>query len=106
KARGAALAAIPQIAEPRDAVSPLTKGLADKDGAVRLVAAARLRQFGSSAAPAAKELAAALADQNTAVAEAAAEALCRVGPAAMEPLAGQLSSKTISARKLPLVCLA
>ena len=43
KVRSAALAAIVQIAEPPAAVAPLTKGLADKDAAVRLVAAARLR---------------------------------------------------------------
>src|SRR5262245_17678511 len=106
KVRSAALAAIGQIAEPQAAVAPLMKGLADKDAAVRLVGAARLRQLGSAAAPAARELASTLADSNNDVAEAAAEALIRIGSAAVEPVAGQLSSKTASARKLALVCLA
>lgn len=106
KVRSAALAAIVQIAEPQAAVAPLTKGLSDKESAVRLVAAARLRQLGSPAAPAAKELADALADQNNDVAEAAAEALIRIGAAAVEPVTGQLSAKSVAARKLALVCLA
>ncbi len=106
KVRSAALVAIVQIAEPQAAVPPLTKGLADKDAAVRLVAAARLRQLGSAAAPAAKELAAVLGDQNNDTAEAAAEALIRIGAPAVEPVSGQLSSKNVSARKLALVCLA
>jgi len=106
KVRSAALAAIAQIAEPQAAVGPLTKGLADKEAAVRLVAAARLRQLGSTAAPAAKELAAVLADSSNDVAEAAAEALIRIGSVAVEPVAGQLSSKSATARKLALVCLA
>src|SRR5262245_51877878 len=106
KVRSAALAAIVQIAEPQAGLAPLTKGLADKDAAVRLVAAARLRQLGSTAAPAANELAATLADSNNDVAEAAAEALIRIGSAAVEPVAGQLSSKSASGRKLAVVCLA
>ena len=65
-----------------------------------------MRQLGSTAAPAAKELAATLADPNNDVAEAAAEALIRIGTAAVEPVAGQLSSKTAAARRLALVCLA
>src|SRR5207302_250436 len=83
-------------ADRQAALAPLTKGLADKDAAVRLVAAARLRQLGSTAAPAVKELAAALADQSADVAEAAAEALIRIGSAAVEPVSGQLSSKSAS----------
>lgn len=106
KVRATALTAVAQIAEPQAALTPLTNGLRDKDAAVRKVAAARLRQIGSAAAPAAKELAATLADQNNDVAEAAAEALIRIGSLAVEPVAGQLSSKTASARKLALVCLA
>ncbi|MBW8883678.1 MAG: hypothetical protein JF612_02645, partial [Planctomycetia bacterium] len=106
KVRSAALAAIVQVAEPQDAVTPLTKGLADKDAAVRLVAAARLRQLGSTAAPAAKQLATLLADEKSDVAEAAAEALIRIGAAAVDSAAGQLSSKSASARKLALICLA
>jgi HEAT repeat protein len=106
KVRSAALVAIGQIAEPQAVVPPLTKGLADKDAAVRLVAAARLRQLGSTAASSAKELASTLADPNNDVAEAAAEALIRIGSAAVEPVVGQLSSKNASARKLALICLA
>jgi HEAT repeat protein len=106
KVRATALTAVAQIAAPQAALMPLMKGLQDKDAAVRKVAAARLRQLGSTAAPAAKELASTLADPNNDVAEAAAEALIRIGSTAVEPVAGQLSSKTASARKLALVCLA
>jgi HEAT repeat protein len=106
KVRAAALVAIAQLDKPEFGVPILGKGLADTDASVRLVAAARLRQLGSAAAPVAKELAGVLADSSGDVAEAAAEALIRVGPAAVEPLAGQLSSKTASARKLSLACLA
>jgi HEAT repeat protein len=106
KVRSGALAAIAQIANPQDAVAPLSKSLADKDAAVRLVAAARLRQLGSAASPAARDLAATMADQNNDVAEAAAEALIRIGAPAVEPVTGQLSSKNAAARKLAMVCLA
>ena len=73
---------------------------------MRLVAAARVRQLGPAAAPAANDLAATLADSNTGVAEAAADALIRIGPPAVEPLAGQLAASNIEARKLALACLA
>ncbi|HMC12307.1 MAG TPA: HEAT repeat domain-containing protein, partial [Pirellulaceae bacterium] len=106
KVRAGALAAIAQVSTPQESVGYLAKGLADKDAAVRVVAAARLRQLGATAAPAVKELAEALADSNPDVAQAAAESLTRIGPSAVEPLAGQLSSKSIPARKLSLACLA
>lgn len=106
KVRSTALVAITQIADPTQAAPTLAASLADKDSSVRLVAAARLRQLGPAAAPAAKELAATLADSSTDVAEAAAEALIRIGPPAVEPLAGQLASSSIPARKLALACLA
>jgi hypothetical protein len=106
KARAACLAAAAQIAASDQSVIFLAKGLADNDAAVRLVAAARLRQSGPAAAPAAKELANALGDSDGNVAEAAAEALIRIGAAAVHPLAGQLSSSSTSGRKLALACLA
>src|SRR5205814_10031758 len=81
------------------------KGRADKASAVRLVAAARLRQLGPAAAPAASELAATLADSKTEVAEAAGEALIQIGAPAVNPLTEQLSSSSASARKLALICL-
>jgi HEAT repeat protein len=83
----------------------LKKVLGDKEDSVRLVAAARLRQLGVNAAPAATELAASLGDSNKDVAEAAAEALIRVGPRAVEPLAIQLAAKSVAAKKLALACL-
>jgi HEAT repeat protein len=106
KVRSAATTAAAQIAEPRAAADLFKKVLADKDGSVRLVAAARLRQLGPAAAPAAAELADLLSDTNKDVAEAAAEALIRVGQPACEPLAAQLSSSSVSARRLALACLA
>jgi HEAT repeats len=104
--RSACLFAIWQIAKADESVVPLTKGLSDREASVRLVAAARLRQLGSASAPAAKELTVALGDSKSEVAEAAAEALIRIGRPAVEPLAGQLSSGNVSARKLALACLA
>jgi hypothetical protein len=104
--RSASLVAIAQIADAPQAATIAAKSLRDREPPVRLVAAARLRQLGPAAAPAAKELAAALADSNSGVAEAAAEALIRIGPPAVEPLTGQLSASSINARKLALACLA
>jgi HEAT repeat protein len=106
KVRAAASTAAAQIAEPQDVVAVLKKVLTDKDASVRIVAAARLRQLGRDAAPAAKELAAALADSDKNVAEAAAESLIRVGAPAVELLTEQLSGSSVSARKLALACLA
>jgi len=105
KVRAAAVAAIANVAEPREAPDCLKKALADKDSAVRLVAAARLRQLGPSAAPAAGELAKALADSKSEVAEAAGEALIQIGAPAVNPLIEQLSSSNAAARKLALICL-
>jgi len=104
--RSASLMAISQVAAPEQAVTPLVKALADKETAPRIVAAARLRQLGAAAAPAAKELAAALSDSEARVAEAAAEALIGIGGPAVEALAGQLSSDSANVRKLALACLA
>jgi HEAT repeat protein len=106
KVRGPALVAIAQIAAPEQAVSSLSKGLKDNDAAVRLVAAVRLRQLGVQAAPAVHELAAVLADSNNDVAESAAETLILIGTPAVQPVAEQLSSRNVSARKLALACLA
>lgn len=106
KVRSACLAAAAQIASPQESVRFLKKCLADGDAAVRLVAAARLRQVGAAAAPAVEELTKTLADSDASVSEAAAEALIRVGPPAVEPLAAQLAGSSTSARKLALACLA
>jgi HEAT repeat protein len=106
KVRVAALAAVVQIAEPRDSLAPLTAGLRDAEPAVRQLAAARLRQLGAAAAPAAADLAGALADAEPAVRESAAEALIRIGPPAVQPLADQLASPHVEARKYALACLA
>lgn len=106
KVRAACYAALAQVAAPADAVAPLVKGLADRDPAVRVVASAQLRKLSSAAAPAAKELAAALADAEQRVRENATEALILIGPLAVEPLAGALAGKQVEAKKYALVALA
>jgi HEAT repeat protein len=71
-----------------------------------VVAAARLKQIGPAASPAAAALAAALGDPSADVGEAAAETLIRIGEPAVPPLIGQLSSGNVAARKLALAALA
>lgn len=104
--RKAALAAIVQVAAPPDAVAALATGLSDADAGVRLVAAARLRQLGVIASPAASQLAAALGDSDARVANAAAEALVKIGATSVEPVVAQLTSRKLDARQLALACLA
>lgn len=105
KVRGAYLVAISQIASPEQALPAFRQGLADPDATVRLVAAARLRQLGIDAAPAAEDLAQALEDADPSVREAAAEALVKVGAAAVEPLSQHVDSKNASTRQLAIACL-
>ena len=105
KVRAAYLVAISQIASPTEALPPFRQGLGDQDAAVRLVAAARLRQLGKDAAPAAEDLAQALEDADPRVRESAAEALTQVGPAAVEPLIKHVDSKTAHTRQLAIACL-
>lgn len=105
KVRGAYLVAISQIAAPAEALPAFRQGLADQDAAVRLVAAARLRQLAKEAAPAAEELAQALEDADPRVRDAAAEALAQVGPSAVKPLIKHVDSKNASTRKLAIACL-
>jgi len=104
--RGACLVALAQIAEPAAAAPLVAKGLADMEAAVRLVAAARLRLIGAAAAPASKELAAALADDDSRVRAAAAETLVKIGKPAVADVIAQLKSENLDARKLALYCLA
>ena len=104
KVRSACLVAIAQVAPPEIAAAALARGLSDGEASVRQVAAVRLRQLGSAAAPAAKDLAAALADEN--LRESAAETLIQIGAAAVSPLAEQLASKNVDVRKYALACLA
>jgi HEAT repeat protein len=106
RVRSACLVAIVQVASAEQALPPLAQGLADADPAVRLVAAARLRQLGPAAAGSVRELAAALADSDARVREAAAEALIRIGKPAVEATAAALASADLNARKLALACLA
>jgi HEAT repeat protein len=106
KVRAACLAALVQVAEPGACIAPLANGLGDSYAAVRLVAAARLHLLGSVAAPAAKQLAAALADDDQRVREKAAEALIRIGAPAVEVVMPQLAASNIEAKKLALACLA
>ncbi|MBC7854776.1 MAG: HEAT repeat domain-containing protein [Pirellulaceae bacterium] len=105
RVRGAFLVAISQIASPEQALPAFRQGLADPDVSVRLVAAARLRQLGIDAAPAAEDLAQALEDADASVREAAAEALVKVGPAAVEPLSQHVDSKNAPTRQLAIACL-
>jgi HEAT repeat protein len=104
--RSAALVAVSQTAAAHEAAGAFAKALGDKEASVRLVAAARLRQLGSTAAPAAQALAAALADADARVREAAAEALILIGEPAVGPLTTQLASSNVEARKFALACLA
>jgi HEAT repeat protein len=106
RVRSASYLALVQIVPPERSLEPLVHGLADKDASVRLVAAARLRSQGEGAAPAAKELAAALEDSDGRVANAAAEALVNVGKVAVGPVAEKLASQKVEARRLALACLA
>lgn len=106
RVRAAAIAAVAVVAEPKEAAGALAISLNDKDAGVRLAAVARLRQLGVAASPAVQPLAAALADPNKDVAEAAAEALIRVGPEAVSVLAEQLASTNLTSRKFALACLA
>ena len=105
KVRGAYLMAISQIASPGDALPSFRQGLSDPDAAVRLVAAARLRQLGKDAAPAAEELAQGLQDADPRVREAVAEALAMLGSAAVEPVCKHLDSKAAHTRQLAIACL-
>ena len=105
KVRGAYLVAISQIAPPAEALPAFRQGLRDQDAGVRVVAAARLRQLGKDAAPAAEDLAQALEDADSRVRESAAEALSQLGPAAVEPLIKHVDSKTAHTRQLAIACL-
>jgi HEAT repeat protein len=104
--RSACLAAIAAVLPAEQAAPLVAKGLSDKEATVRLVAAVRLRQLRPSAAPAVKELAAALADSDSRVRAATAEALILVGKPAVETLADRLTAESVDARKLALACLA
>jgi HEAT repeats len=104
KVRTACLVAISQIAPPQQSAVPLARGLTDQDASVRQVAVARLRLQGAAAAPAAKELAAALADDG--LRESVAEVLILIGAPAVQPIVGQLTSKNVEVRKYALACLA
>lgn len=106
KVRAACLAALVQVSEPGASLAPLANALGDADPAVRLVAAARLESFGTHAAPAAKQLTAALADSDQSVREKAAEALIRIGAPAVETLTAQLAAPHPDAKKLALAALA
>ena len=103
--RSACLIALAQVAEPKQAAPLVAKGLADKEPAVRRVAAVRLRQIGAGSAPAGQELAAALADSDPDVRAAAAETLVKVGEPAVSHIVAQLATDSLDARKLALYCL-
>lgn len=106
KVRAACLAALVQVSEPGASLAPLANALGDADPAVRLVAAAKLESFGPASAPAAKQLAAALADSDQSVGEKAAGALIRIGAPAVEALVPQLTASDVEAKKLALAALA
>lgn len=106
RVRSAALFAVAQVAAGEAALPVLIQGLDDQDAAVRLVAAARLRQMDEAAAPAAEVLAEHLADPDPRVSQASAEALLRIGPPAVAPLARQLHVSAPGAKRLALTVLA
>ncbi len=103
--RMACLIALSRVAEPKEAAPLVAKGLADKEPAVRRVAAVRLRQIGAGSEPVSQELAAALADSDPDVRAAAAETLVKVGEPAVSHIVGQLATDSLDARKLALYCL-
>jgi HEAT repeat protein len=106
RVRGAALVAVSQVAAAEASLPVLVEALADRESSVRLVAAARLRQMDEAAAPAADRLAERLADDDPRVAQAAAEALLRIGPPAVSALSRQLSAPQPVVRRLALTVLA
>ncbi len=105
KVRAAALVALAQVAPAAEVVPAAQKSLSDDDASVRLVAAARLRQLGKEAAPAADSLSEALNDTDERVRTAAAEALVRLGPAAVPALVKQLEAPSAATRQLAVACL-
>ena len=105
KVRAAALVALAQVAPATEVVLAAQKSLSDDDASVRLVAAARLRQLGKEAAPAADSLSEALNDTDERVRTAAAEALVRLGPAAVPALVKQLEAPSAATRQLAVACL-
>jgi HEAT repeat protein len=106
KVRSAALGAAVTVATTAPVMQALRQGLSDKEVAVRLAAASRLRQLGVTATSLAPELAKTLGDADQGVAENAAEALIAIGTPAVEPLAGQLQAGSPAAKKLALAALA
>jgi|GEM_PF-1844151 len=105
KVRGAALVALSNVAPAEEVVTTARKALADSDPAVRLVAAARLRQLGKQSAPAAEALADALADDDERVRTAAADTLVRLGTEAVPSLIKQVDAESTAARQLAIACL-
>jgi HEAT repeat protein len=105
RVRSAAVFSLTQIAKPDDYLPTLKKGLADKQPAVRIVAAGRLKALGMQAQPAADALGKALSDPDERVRTTAAEALVKIGVLAIPVLGEQLGSPDVNARKLSLACL-
>ena len=108
RVRSAALFALTQVVQPgsNEALATLRQALADKQPAVRLVAAGRLRVLGTKAEAATPELIVALGDSDERVRTAAAEALAKIGPSALPQLQTALGSQDANVRKLSLACLA
>lgn len=104
--RSASLMAASKIGAPEQLVPVLREVLkSDREARVRVVAAARLRELGLAAAPAAPELAAALADEST-VRDAAVRALPVLGAGAVAAVVTQLDAKEATTRRWALVVLA
>ncbi|QDU28495.1 HEAT repeat protein [Anatilimnocola aggregata] len=105
RVRSAAIFALTQVATPEQSLPTLRQALTDKQAAVRLVAAGRLRSLSTNAEPAAADLGNALADEDERVRTAASEALVRIGPTAQPALTKALESNNVNAKKLALACL-
>jgi HEAT repeat protein len=106
RVRSAATFAYTQVSLPPESAVPLLQQvLKDKQPAVRLVAAGRLRNLAAKAAAASNDLGTALADEDEAVRLAASEALVRIGSSAVPALRTALESKNVNAKKLALACL-
>lgn len=91
--RSACVMAFSKVATLEDKVKVFADVLgSDKDAKVRRVAAARLRQMGPDAAPAARQMSEALEDQDAGVRRSAFQALLQMGPSVIPVVIPRLAS--------------
>lgn len=103
--RGAAMNAIPKIAETETTVETMRKGLADSEKSVQTVALAKLWAMEKDAGPAAKDITKYFASDDKNLREKAIETLVRIGADSIPALVDQLSDKTPRIREHALYTL-